>query len=436
MTRSKTAKKFGLFVCLFALLSLLFPALLFPTPAAAKNLAPGADFCALDKLNMAPLAQRPIYSVKDFGAKGDGRTDDTTALQKAFDQTPSGAILAFPKGVYLHSRTLRLTKDGTILLGKGGILKATNTNDQAIVLAGNKSSILNLSLWGVGERRLTQPQTTKIVVRGRWNQVLNNNVAGGSSAGIFVFGASDFRISGNTVHDTLADGIHMTRGARRGLVENNIVYHTGDDPIAVVSYQNDIGISRDILIRNNEVSGISWGRGITVVGGENVLIENNMVDTVTGCAGILVAQEKFFKTDRVNNVLIQNNTIRNIQMGKKQKYTYQAAIDINSNGQKPVQNIKVLNNTIENSRFSGVRVFGKICNVDIAGNQMKNILDRYPVYTLQTSCAPEKITCRDNMVDGEPLTPQRNLCSSAQSPQSFTMPDFNSTQTYAWLNCR
>lgn len=46
-----------------------------------------------------------IYSVKDFGAKGDGKTDDTLAIQNAIDTVANknGGAIYFPPGIYLVS---------------------------------------------------------------------------------------------------------------------------------------------------------------------------------------------------------------------------------------------------------------------------------------------------------------------------------------------
>ena len=56
-------------------------------------------------------------NVKDapYGAKGDGRTDDTAAIQRAIDEHE---IVFLPKGCYLLSRTLEL-KPHTKLIGVG-----------------------------------------------------------------------------------------------------------------------------------------------------------------------------------------------------------------------------------------------------------------------------------------------------------------------------
>lgn len=52
---------------------------------------------------------RESVSVKDFGAKGDGVTDDTAALQAAITASwKSGKILLLPAGIYLISSTLNI----------------------------------------------------------------------------------------------------------------------------------------------------------------------------------------------------------------------------------------------------------------------------------------------------------------------------------------
>jgi parallel beta-helix repeat protein len=81
---------------------------------------------------------RDIVSVKDFGAVGDGVTDDTVAIQAALDASVSGGSVVIPPGTYLHSSRL-IVKNGTrAVIGTGGILKAANANC-GILLAGRQS---------------------------------------------------------------------------------------------------------------------------------------------------------------------------------------------------------------------------------------------------------------------------------------------------------
>ena len=67
----------------------------------------------------APLPVVPVVaSVKDFGATGDGRTDDTAAFLAAIARGKPGAIL-IPPGHYRITKILRITHAGTVLRGAG-----------------------------------------------------------------------------------------------------------------------------------------------------------------------------------------------------------------------------------------------------------------------------------------------------------------------------
>ena len=56
-------------------------------------------------------------SVKDFGAKGDGVTDDTAAIQAALDSGSWSVYL--PKGVYICTKEINVTKEGQRIYGAG-----------------------------------------------------------------------------------------------------------------------------------------------------------------------------------------------------------------------------------------------------------------------------------------------------------------------------
>ena len=60
-------------------------------------------------------------NVRDFGAAGDGQTDDTAAIQGALDFLPPGGRLIFPQGTYL-TLPLRLRSHTTVELRRGAVL--------------------------------------------------------------------------------------------------------------------------------------------------------------------------------------------------------------------------------------------------------------------------------------------------------------------------
>ena len=55
---------------------------------------------------LATAAPNPdLYSVRDFGALGDGKTDDTAAFQKALDaaKQAGGGVVYAPRGNYFFA---------------------------------------------------------------------------------------------------------------------------------------------------------------------------------------------------------------------------------------------------------------------------------------------------------------------------------------------
>jgi len=57
-----------------------------------------------------------IINVRDYGATGDGITDDTIAVQAAIDSAPNGGGIVFPRGIYKVS-SLKIRSHGVTLSG-------------------------------------------------------------------------------------------------------------------------------------------------------------------------------------------------------------------------------------------------------------------------------------------------------------------------------
>jgi hypothetical protein len=92
-----------------------------------------------------------FYNIKDFGAAGDGRTDDTNAIKSAmaFAATHNGGTLTFPEGDYIVSQPVVLPS-GVTIQGVGGLHSNASTNNvvqrsaSRITLSGANRSIFRI----------------------------------------------------------------------------------------------------------------------------------------------------------------------------------------------------------------------------------------------------------------------------------------------------
>lgn len=67
----------------------------------------------------APIPEVPVkLNVRDFGAKGDGETDDTGAFKRAIEAAQGGAIL-LPAGRYKLTEIIYIRKSNVVLRGEG-----------------------------------------------------------------------------------------------------------------------------------------------------------------------------------------------------------------------------------------------------------------------------------------------------------------------------
>ncbi|PBK58892.1 exo-beta-1,3-glucanase [Armillaria solidipes] len=94
----------------------------------------------------ANYAMSQIVSMKDHGAVGDGRTDDTAALTSIFNQYAGCKIIFFDAGTYIVSSTLTIPagtqmvgKAWSVIAGKGSTFQ-DQSNPQVVVRVGAQGS--------------------------------------------------------------------------------------------------------------------------------------------------------------------------------------------------------------------------------------------------------------------------------------------------------
>lgn len=434
-----------------------------------------------------PAAPADVLNVRDLGAAGDGVSDDTSALQAALDALRPGQWLVFPPGVYRHAASLRVTQADVVIDGRGATLHAVNAEDQALLIQASGVRLQGFVMTAVTTSRLATARQSRIAV---WrdepglaplerieiidNRIVESGEAGtplansASSAGIFVHNAFDFLIAGNTVRRSLADGIHITGGSRRGQVVFNTIRETGDDMISVVSYMNEVdpaaspaqtaaafsslrdaNLVQDILIAGNDVSGQYWGRGITVVGGEQISVLRNTIDATTHGAAVYLAREQGYGSFGVRNVQVEGNVITRVQTtrpayipaGSPTLTSGHGAIELVSHqyddeaaqpllqSELVVRGVRILGNRIEQSATAAARIaYGfleadadivegvarpyrgaQVTDIAFEANTMAAVAENLVV--LNVSDPALVLTCSGNTVDGSSY--QNPACGSA-----------------------
>lgn len=142
-----------------------------------------------------------VVNVKDRGAKGDGLTNDTAAIQAAVDAVKgSGGTVLVPAGTYLvdpaanYNAGIRLGSDMTFRMDPGATLKAmstTTSNYKVLYVAG----VQNIRILG------------GTIVGNRYNNAITDTREGGD--GISIVSSAHVVVSGVTVQDCWEDGFYV-----------------------------------------------------------------------------------------------------------------------------------------------------------------------------------------------------------------------------------
>ncbi|MEI9894328.1 MAG: glycosyl hydrolase family 28-related protein [Chthoniobacter sp.] len=260
--------------------------------------------------------------MNDYGAKGDGVTDDYQAIHKAIDDLKKrgGGTLNFPTGSYriaagagrgIDSGGIELVdvKNVTIAFSPGAELLMDNLNAQlmgsqghGVFIAGKSEGITLQDVRVRWKQKPTQrSQGDGIRILGsRTESLAPANIAlirvyveNTPQAGVVVMGAKNIAVTDLTVKNTGADGLHFN-ACYEGIKVNGLnAENTGDDGLAFVTYFDRVGndpqngpfSSPDLTTRNNtgaiashiRVSG-GLADGVRIAGGCRIQLSDVSVD--------------------------------------------------------------------------------------------------------------------------------------------------------------
>jgi parallel beta-helix repeat protein len=315
----------------------------------------------LTKATNRMIADAPV-NVKDYGAVGDGVTDDTAAIQAAVNAMTDGSTISFPQGNYSIS----------------GQVSFDNSN---ISVVGEKAKIIQT---GSKKRSFNFDTVSYIEVTGFHFYGLGsadhdgaNMSAALNAAAIWFDTCSHLDVHDNFIENHAGGHIRSRYDGSYSRFTNNRVVGIGTAG-GIVSSDNNvdagidireaaIGGSKNIVISDNDISDTCFG--IFVHHGDGIVISNNTVRSIKGQHGIYATQN--------SNVSISNNTFDDIALlgMKAQQITTASGV---------FYNFSVVGNVINNAQTGIIFELGSgdpdvtyTEGVTISGNTITNITIGY-----------------------------------------------------------
>ena len=277
-----------------------------------------------------------------YNAKGDGMTDDTSAIQTAINAATSGECVYFPNGTYLISSAIQLGKtapaSGFTIYGQsqtGAIIKyscpSCSTGYQMIQLGNvgfsytpSNITILYLTLEGNND----PTAVSGIYAYGGSNHTLQHltiqDFPGGSTnpspMGIHfngpttctdntcTTGTSNSHISANTItnigtattgRSTSTTGIRCSWGSSKNSIQNNTISNVGRDGIAGDHYSTDLTIKYNTISGTGRCSSDCAALAVEIIiGSDRTVVDKNTVD-------------HWISIGQSSRVAVRNNTVVN-----------------------------------------------------------------------------------------------------------------------------
>jgi hypothetical protein len=350
----------------------------------------------------------PAVKPPGSGAQPAGVTaDDTAFLQKALDGLEPGDTLKLEPRTYRHSEVLTVDVPNVTVTGPGATLIATDEQHSAFHIAADGVVVSDLVFgveqttkrWeGLDQHKVTITQAKEV-------ELHSIEITGSAAAGVYVgAGASKFLLDSVTVRNTRADGIHMTGGAHDGTVRNPNVIHSGDDGVAVVSYESDPAISRNITVYAPVVEDNSNGRGVSVVGGENITYHDVQIKG-SSSAGVYVGVEgdPYF-TQSNKDILISGGQLQDANYDER--VNHGALLVYNGRPGHEISNVRIENLAIEDPPTGATRQVGLLSDGGrVSGIELYRLVIRSatpaPFYTNVSDESAYSIT--DWLVAGRPF---------------------------------
>jgi len=335
---------------------------------------------------------RELVSVKDFGATGDGVTDDTAAINLAL---AVGGKIYFPSGTYLCSTITLVSSDTHIFGDKKSVIKLKNSVDVDLLDLSNFDNITISDLTFDGNKANQTVDVNSVCVRGDGcsNVILQNctiknsalsginirnsdgvkvvnniftdcgtkNSVNSGDAMYLAFNTNDY-VSGNTVTNPARIGIIIKGSAgptaTNSTVIGNYVINSGENGIGTEDGNARILIANNVVVDAGDNVFASTKAGI-VVGetGEKITVSGNIIHN-PGSYGIEVVHG-------ADETIVSGNSITS----SGSTGIFATAVD----GSGGLDNLLITGNNITTTVLDGIYISAAATNPLVAANLNTNI---------------------------------------------------------------
>lgn len=243
-------------------------------------------------------------SVKDFGAVGDGTTNDRNALQAAITYaTLNNVALYIPTGTYyVPNNSTSLSFTGNLTMYGDGMYNSILFYNDSVTLsrrdfisssaAGNITfdNLCISSNWGLDANYSQNSQLIELHGTNTNNALVTNcRFTNSRFATLILQNFNSVTVNACVFNDGVADGCRIT-GSKNVIVTNNQFNNINDDSISVHTINTDgFPAKADVVIANNKITN---GQGIAVLGGKHVSITGNVLTRVQS-RGIWVGETDY-----------------------------------------------------------------------------------------------------------------------------------------------
>ena len=258
-----------------------------------------------------------LVSVKDFGAVGDGVTDDTAAFQAAIDSKKS---LYIPDGIYLISSTLTVTAADSLCIAGNNF---GHVNDQTagsvIKFTGSASPAIRVQGGAIGAKisglflDIQDSSSDGFDLGGAWYLKLQDCVVRNARYGVYLHYDTPDYFSG-VVELTSCYFAKCANGVKTSKVDINVVkvdnctFFDGVNGVLI----GDSGAAssvRNFIVRDSLFeANTGYDVGVVAGGAQQLLVDGNYFEenTASSLARVYVADDSH--SPRSSSVSITNNT--------------------------------------------------------------------------------------------------------------------------------